>query len=114
MHAVRLIVVACLAIGAPSAQAQAFRCNSNLIREGMTANEIREKCRAPDLVRRKEEPVYARLESGATVQTGVDITEFWFFDRGPNEYVVQITLRESVADKVELLTIRDLESLPDE
>jgi hypothetical protein len=104
----------CLAISAPGARAQAFRCNNNLIREGMTANEIREKCRAPDLVRKTEVPVYSRLQSGATVQTGIEVTDFWFFDRGPNEYVVKITLRDAVALKVELLTIKDLESLPDE
>jgi len=116
----RVLGVSCLTAGvavvawAPGVEAQVFRCNGNLIREGMTAAEIREKCRAPDLVRRKEEPVYARLASGATVRTGVEVTEFWFFERGPTEYVIRITMRESAAEKVELLTVRDLESLPEE
>jgi hypothetical protein len=106
-----LILAVVVAAWAPGVGAQGFRCNGNLIREGMKTSEIREKCRAPDLVRRKEEPVYSRLQSGATVQTGVEVTEYWFYDRGPNEYVIRITVRDAVAEEVELMTVTDLESL---
>lgn len=106
-----LTLAVVVAAWAPGVRAQGFRCNGNLIREGMKTSEIREKCRAPDLVRRQEEPVYSRLESGAMVQTGVEVTEYWFFERGPNEYVVRITVRDAVAREIELLTVRDLESL---
>jgi Protein of unknown function (DUF2845) len=103
-----------LALLAPCALADSFRCDRYIIREGMAASEVREKCGAPDLIRKREEPVFSRLENGSTARVGTTVTDFWFYGRGPNEFVVQVAVRESIAEEITLLTTRDIEALPDE
>ena len=96
------------------ALADAFRCGSQTVQEGMTSEAIRERCGEPDLIRTSEEPVFSRLENGAMVQVGVAVTDFWYYDRGPAQFVVQLAVRDSIAEEIEILTIRDIESLPKE
>jgi hypothetical protein len=97
----------------PVAPADAFRCGSFIIREGMPAAEIREKCGAADLARSEEQPVYARLQNGGTVQVGTEKTDFWYYDRGPNQYVARIAIRDELAEEIELLAVRSIEDLRD-
>jgi len=88
-----------------------FRCCSSIVREGMSSEDIEKRCGEADLVRVTEEPVYTRLDNGASVQVGTLITHFWYYDRGPNQYVARITIRESLAEKIDLLEVTDIESL---
>ena len=110
----QLLALSCLSLGPESVLADSFRCNRSIVREGMSVDEIREKCGAPDLVRTRKEPVMSRLVNGRMVRVGVSATHFWFYDRGPNEFVVQIAVRESVAQEITLLSIRNIDALPDE
>ena len=103
-----------LALTSPIVMADSFRCGAYIVREGMRSAEIAEKCGEPDRVRTHEEPVYTRMQDGTTVQTGVATTQYWYYDRGPNQFVARIAVRESLADEVELLNVRDLASVRDE
>ena len=94
-----------------AAKADAFRCGSSIVQEGMTAAQIEQRCGKADLVRTTEEPVYARLDNGATVQVDVLTTDYWYYDRGPNQYVVKITIRDALAEKIELLAILSIDDL---
>lgn len=98
---------------ASEVRADSFRCGSAIAREGLTAQEIEERCGKADLVRVKEEPVYTRLENGASVQVGTLTTQVWYYDRGPNQYVAKITIRDALAEKIELLEVTDIESIED-
>ena len=102
-----------MTIASPTAGADSFRCGAYVVHDGMPSAEIREKCGEPDLVRVSEEPVFSRLENGTTVQTGVTTTHYWFYARGPNQFVARVTVRDSVAREIELLNVRDIASLDD-
>lgn len=80
----------------------------------MSSDEIEERCGKPDLTRTVEEPIRARLNSGASVQVGVATTHYWYYDRGPTQFVARLTVRESIAEEIEIMNIRDIESLPSE
>jgi hypothetical protein len=103
-----------LALATNEAAADAFRCGSYVVREGMMPGDIEERCGKPDLVKTTEEPVYSRLDNGATVQVGTAITIYWYYDRGPNQYVAKIIIRDSIAEEIDLLDITDIEDLKDE
>jgi hypothetical protein len=109
-----MLVLVLLAIGSSSVMADSFRCGTYIIREGMPSAEIKEKCGDPDLVKTSTEPIFSRLKNGATVQTGVTTTDYWFYDRGPNQFVARVTIRESQAEEIEVLDVRNIESLKDE
>ena len=116
-NSVRISVVALLALpwlAAGPVRADAFRCGSSIVREGLTAMEIEDRCGKADLIRTREEPVYSRLENGASVQVGTSTTHFWFYERGPNQYVAKITIRDSLAEKIDLLEVTALEDLKEE
>ena len=79
--------------------ADSFRCGAYIVRDGMPSTEIRGKGGEPDLVRVSEEPVLSRLENGTAVQTGATTTYYWFYERGPNQFLARVTVRDSVAKK---------------
>ena len=81
---------------APGAIAGAFYCGPNTVYEGLRAAEIETRCGPPAIARTIEEPVYARLENGTMIQTGVDVSQVWYFDLGSNQFVAQVTIRDSV------------------
>lgn len=103
-----------LPVYAPSAFADAFYCGTFTIREGMPIAEIQEKCGPADVTRTRQEPIYARLETGGTIQVGIATTEYRYYDRGPNQFVARIEVRDDVAKAIELLPIRDIDDLTDE
>jgi hypothetical protein len=100
----------CLA-SAETALADAFYCGTSTVRDGMSAAAILERCGQPDRLETVEEPVFTRLDNGATVQTGTDTREIWYYDRGPNQFVARIVIRDSIAAEVELLQVRGIDSL---
>ena len=103
-----------LAAQTPPAMADAFYCGPDTIHEGMPSAEIEQKCGRPDRVKVTEEPVFAKLANGATVQTGVETTYVWYFDRGPNQFVAEVTVRDETAKRIRLLNTRNIDDLPDE
>jgi hypothetical protein len=80
----------------------------------MASKEIREKCGKPDLVRTIEKPILARAAAGGTIQTGVEVTLLWYYERGSNQYVARVTIRDAMAEEIEILNVKDVGSLKDE
>lgn len=93
-----------LVLGTPPALAASFRCGQDLIREGMSASDIREKCGEPDSVETVTEPVMSRTRDGLAYQVGVTTTDYWRYDRGSRRFPVRLTIKEGIAEKIELLS----------
>ena len=85
------------------AQPDAFWCGQRLIREHMRASDILDRCGQPDSKEIVEEPIYAWRPGGGRVQTGVAITEYWIYDRGSGRFPARLTIRDDVAEHIELL-----------
>jgi hypothetical protein len=107
-----LLVGALLA--ASPALADDFRCGTRLVSTGMTSTDILERCGRPNLIRKVKAPVFVRLENGATIQTGVEITLLWYYDRGPGKFVARVTIREEIAEEIDILDVKNIDSLGDE
>lgn len=84
-------------------QPDAFWCSTHLIREDMRASDILDRCGEPDPKEIVEEPILAWRPGGGRVQTGVTITEYWIYDRGRGRFRARLTIREGVAEQIELL-----------
>ena len=93
-----------LAANAVYAQPDRFYCGQRLIREGMAASEIVRRCGEPASVEVVEEPIFAWRPGGGRVRTGVTTTEYWIYDRGSTRFPARLTIRENVAEKIELLS----------
>lgn len=102
----RLGSLAVLWLAAVSAHAQpdAFWCGQRLIREGMRASDILDRCGEPDSKDIVEEPIFAWRPGGGRVQTGVTVTEYWIYGRGSGRFPARLTIRENIAEQIELLT----------
>ena len=107
------LLVPLLLCGSP-ALADDLRCGSHIVRKGMTSGEILQKCGEPDLTRKVETPVFVRVEGGGTRQTGVEITLLWYYERGANQYVARVTIREKIAEAIDILDVKKLDALRDE
>jgi len=106
-----LALVLVAAVPANKAAADSFRCGTYLARENMPTREIEDKCGKADLVRVTEAPVFARLDSGASVQTGVTTTTWWYYEREPGQFVARLEIRDAVVRAIELLHIQKLADL---
>ncbi len=93
-----------LTVGPTYAQPDAFWCGTHLIREGMQAAEIAQRCGEPDSVEVLQEPIMGRRADGARFQVSVKLTEFWRYDRGPRSFPARITVEAGVATEVALLS----------
>ena len=107
-------IVLAFAMTSPAAIADSFRCGAYIAVEGMPAAELTEKCGEPELTRTFDEPVYAERPNGSRYQLGVTTSHYWYYERGRNEFVARVTVRKSVAEKIELLSVRDIASVPDD
>ena len=99
-------------LGGPGrAIADTVRCGSGVIQEGMPASEIQLKCGNPDVVKTRREPIMARRPNGTTFQSGTTSRDFWYYDRGPDQFVMRVTVEDSVAIEVKLLEVRAIDTL---
>ena len=105
------LVLLVLLCSSTKANADSFRCGSFLAREGMSSDSIEEICGKPDVVKMTEEPILVRRPNGTTFNDGVVTTRYWYYERGPNEFVARVTIRDGIAEEVELLEARLLEAL---
>lgn len=104
-------VLAIFSVGVSPVYADSFRCGGYLAREGRPSSEIATECGEPDVVKTSEEPIIVRRPNGTTFENGVAITHFWYYERGPNQFVARVTIREDRVETIELLSARLLESL---
>ncbi len=104
-----LLVGSCLF--ALPASADSFRCGGELVRAGMEAKDIRDKCGPAAKTRIIEKPVMATLSNGQKIRRGTEITVLWYYDRGPNQYIARVTIRGSTAEKIDILDVKSVESL---
>ena len=102
---VRLAMIGVL-VAPVASQAEPIRCGTGLIQEGATALEIREKCGEPTTVERTSTPVYELLTDGTRYQVGVVPVDYWYFDFGTRQFPVRMTIKDGIAEKIELLTRR--------
>lgn len=107
----RLLTTVVVLCGPICAQADSFRCGTYLAREGRPSSEIAKECGPPDAARTSEEPIVVRRPDGSTFTNGVTVTDYWYYERGPNEFVARVTIREGLVDEIELLSARLLQSL---
>ena len=96
-------VLLALAADAADAQRDRFWCGQRLIREGMAVSEIVSRCGEPASIEVVEEPIFAWRPGGGRTQTGVAITEYWTYDRGSGRFPARLTIRDNVAERIELL-----------
>ena len=101
-YALAAVITAIAALPA-LAQPDAFWCGSRLIRERMAAADIVDRCGEPDAIRIVEEPIYGPGASGTRVKLGVRVTEYWTYDRGTRRFPARLTVREGIAEEIELL-----------
>jgi len=92
-----------LLAGDSRAQPDAFWCGSRLIRERMAAADIVARCGDPDEIRVVEEPVYGAGAHGQRIEVGVQVTEYWTYARGTGRFPARVTVRDGVAQQIELL-----------
>lgn len=92
-----------LAADAVYAQPDTFYCGQRLVREGMRASEILDRCGEPDSKEIVDEPIMGWAPGGGRVPIGVTTTEYWTYDRGSGRFPARITIRENVAEEIELL-----------
>jgi hypothetical protein len=81
MKSICVVVLLCGLL--PWCAAEAMRCGKNLVVEGMTRYEVRERCGEPDDISRRYETVYRQLSHQQTVAIELEIEE-WFYDGGSN------------------------------
>ncbi len=79
----RFAIVLCLGLALPWHAAEAMRCGKDLVREGMTRYEVRERCGEPDDISRRYKTVYRHMAHDQAVAIEVEIEE-WFYDGGSN------------------------------
>ena len=92
-----------LAAGLAHAQPDTFWCGNQLVREGMAAAEIAQRCGEPDAVELIEAPIMSRNLNGTYHQVGVRVVEVWTYDRGSRSFPARITVEDGVATEVELI-----------
>lgn len=109
-----LFLPAAAFLAAAPALADEFRCGTQFVREGMPAKDIRDRCGVPALSRQVEKPVFTRVEGGGTIQTGVEITLLWYYERGSNQYVARVAIRDGVAQEIDILDVKKIELLREE
>ena len=88
---------------ASNALADSFRCGPHLIREGMQAAEITDKCGEPGTVTTIQEPIMARRQNGSAFQVGVATVELWTYDRGSRAFPARVRIEEGRAKTIELM-----------
>jgi hypothetical protein len=79
----RRCAILILSLLLPFQAAEAMRCGNDLVREGMTRYEVRERCGEPDDISRRYKTVYRHVAHDRTVAVEVEIEE-WFYDGGSN------------------------------
>ena len=84
--------------------AETIRCGNDLIVEGTPTAIIRDKCGEPTSIDSTSQPVYARHADGTTYQVGVETVDFWFYDFGSRRIPVRMTVRDGIAEKIELVS----------
>jgi hypothetical protein len=106
-----LLLSSCLV--ASPAIADSFRCDGELVRAGMEAKEIREKCGPAVMTRIVQKPVMATLSNGRRIRRGTRITVLWYYDRGPDQYIARVTILGATAEQIDILDVKSIESLRD-
>jgi hypothetical protein len=105
-----LLLVAAGLVTAP-ARADSFRCNGDLMRPGMEAKQIRDKCGPASLTRIKRKPMIVQMGNGRSVRRGTEITVYWYYDRGPNHFVARVTIRGPTVDAIDILDVKSIGAL---
>jgi hypothetical protein len=105
-----LLLVSSWLVASP-ASADSFRCGGELVRAGMQAKEVRDKCGPAALTRIIQRPVMSTLSNGTTVRRGTEIKVLWYYDRGPDQYIARVTIRGATAEQVDILDVKSIESL---
>lgn len=108
-----LLPVAVLLTATP-VLADDFRCGNQVVLKGMSPKEIVERCGRPGLEKTIEKPVFTRVQGGGTIKTGVEITLLWYYERGSNQYVARVAIRESRAEEIDVLDVKKIELLREE
>jgi len=99
------LLIALLAFLVAPALGQAqdtFRCGSELVSPGLSAEEVVAKCGQPDEKEVTEEPIRARNAGGGSRVIGTAIVEHWTYSRGQGQFPALLRIEEGELKSVEL------------
>ena len=104
-HALSLLVPALLVCGAAHG-AGPFRCDGRLIRAGVPAAYVLEKCGPPDFGVTEQVPRRARTATGFSRPAGISVSDQWIYDRGPGRFPAVLIIREGRLIRIDYLPER--------
>ncbi len=88
-----VIIAAGLALGAPAAFAETFRCGQWIASSDMSVDELLEKCGEPETRSVETKDVYGPTVSGSgRVKVGTTVVETWTYDRGSQSFPMVVTI----------------------
>lgn len=104
----RILVCACLALGAAGAAADSLRCGSRLVTDGDTTAKVEALCGRPESIERSEiwrRPVY--WHRGWPHYLGPDpvavAVEYWIYNLGPHRLMRRLRFEDGLLVEIETL-----------
>ena len=88
-------------LAAGAASAETFRCGSWIASADLSVEELLEKCGEPSDKSVEVVDVYARSAGGGRTRTGTVTVEKWTYDRGPQSFVMIVTIEAGRIKSIE-------------
>ncbi len=104
-HALLLLVPALLSCGAAHA-AGPLRCDGKLIRPGVSAAYVLEKCGPPDFSVTEQAPRRARTVTGFSRLAGISVSDQWIYNRGTGKFPAVLIIRDGRLIRIDYLPER--------
>lgn len=88
-----LPTLALLALSAPTAFAETFRCGQSIASPDMSVEELVQKCGEPTSKTVSVQDVWSSTMAGTgRVRVGTTTIETWTYDRGPQSFPMVVTI----------------------
>lgn len=98
----RLLALTALLAGlAVSNPAWALRCGTQLVVEGMSRYQVRQRCGEPQDIVRRYATVYRQITPTETIAREIEIEE-WFYDLGSTRLNRRLIFVDGVLDREEI------------
>lgn len=100
-----LLIPALLVCGAAHG-AGPLRCDGKLIRPGVPAAYVLDKCGPPDFSVTEQVPRRARTATGFSRLAGISVSDQWIYDRGPGRFPAVLIIRDGRLVRIDYLPER--------
>ena len=104
-HALSLLVPALL-VGSAVHGAGPLRCDGRLIRPGMPAAYVLEKCGPPNSSATEQVPRQARTVTGFSRLAGISVSDQWIYNRGTGRFPAVLIIRDGRLIRIDYLPER--------